>query len=301
MPRAQLNDVELEYATHGNPDAEPLLLVHGLGVQLTRWPQTLINALIDRGFFVVVYDNRDVGLSTKFDGWGPADIPAAFRQARAHEKVEAPYTLEDMCDDGIELLTCLNIPSAHVLGSSNGGAIAQLMAIRHPDQVATMVSMMATSGRRGLPRPTEEAQQWLNRPRNQEGTREGAIQEALESSALLGSPGFSRDEEAIKAAAGSDYDRCFYPAGNSRHLLASIASGDARVARLGSITSPTLVLHGELDPLVPVAQGEDVQHSIPDAQMLVIEGMAHDIPDGAVPQIADAVLTNARRAPVTGI
>ena len=296
MPRAKLNEIELEYEVHGARDGDPLLLVHGLGVQLTRWSKPFIRALVERGFFVIVYDNRDVGLSTRFDSWGPADIPEAFRRARAREAVVAPYTLDDMADDGIALLESLGIAEAHVLGLSNGGAIAQIMAIRHPDRVASLVSMMATSGRRGLPRPTEAAQAWLNRPRNPAGTREGAMQEAVESSALIGSPGALDDEEAIRAGAASDYDRSFYPDGSSRHLLASIASGDSRVEKLAGITCPTLVIHGALDPLVPVAQGRDVCDSIPNANMLVIENMAHDIPDHAVAEIADAIRDNSLRA-----
>lgn len=295
MPRAKLKEIELEYQVYGDSTGDPLLLVHGLGVQLTRWSQPFIDALIERGFFVIVYDNRDVGLSSKFDSWGPADIPEAFRQARARETVRAPYTLDDMADDGIALLEKLGIGKAHILGLSNGGAIAQIMAIRHPDRVASLVSMMATSGRRGLPRPTEAAQAWLNRPRNPLGTREGAMQEAVESAALLGSPGSADDEPAIRAGAASDYDRSFYPDGSSRHLLASLASGDSRVEKLAAIVCPTLVIHGALDPLVPVAQGRDVAASIPNAIMLVIENMAHDIPDHAVGEVADAIRANAGR------
>jgi len=296
MPRAKLNELEIEYDVHGSPDAEPLLMVHGLGVQLTNWAKSFIDALVSKGFFVIVYDNRDVGLSSKFDSWGPADIPEAFRQARAKETVTAPYTLSDMADDGIALLGSMGIQKAHVLGLSNGGAIAQLMAIRHPEQVASMVSMSATSGRRGLPRPTEAAQAWLNKPNNPLGTREGAMDEAVETAALIGSPGAAENEEAIRARAAQEFDRSFYPDGSSRHLLASLASGDSRVAQLPGISCPTLVVHGSLDPLVPVAQGKDVNDSIPDAEMLVVENMAHDVPDRAVPEIADAIRANADRA-----
>lgn len=296
MPQAQLDNLELEYETHGSSDNEAMLLVHGLGVQLTRWTNAFVSALVERGFFVIAYDNRDVGLSTKFEDWGPADIPEAFRQARAREPVAAPYTLEDMADDGIRLLDSLDIERAHVLGLSNGGAIAQLMAIRHPGRVASLVSVMATSGRRGLPRPTPEAAEWLAKPRNPTGSREGAMEEAVASSRLLGSPGFPNDEDAAREAAGRDYDRCFYPAGNSRHLLASIASGDSRVEKLTGIMAPTLVIHGAEDPLVPVGCGEDVRDSIPGAGMLVIDGMAHDMPDDAVAEIVDAIFRNAKRA-----
>jgi proline iminopeptidase len=296
MPCAKLNELEIEYEVHGSPDADPLLMVHGLGVQLTNWSESFIEALVGKGFFVIVYDNRDVGLSSKFDSWGAADIPEAFRQARARETVTAPYTLEDMADDGIALLGSLGISKAHILGLSNGGAIAQLMAIRHPEQVASLVSMMATSGRRGLPRPTEAAQAWLNKPNNPLGTREGAMDEAIETAALIGSPGATEKEEAIIARAAQEFDRCFYPDGSSRHLLASLASGDSRVAQLPGIVCPTLVIHGNLDPLVPVAQGKDVYDSIQDAEMLVIENMAHDVPDHAVAQITEAIRANADRA-----
>lgn len=296
MPCAKLNELEIEYEVHGSPDADPLLMVHGLGVQLTNWSESFIEALVSKGFFVIVYDNRDVGLSSKFDSWGAADIPEAFRQARARETVTAPYTLEDMADDGIALLGSLGISKAHILGLSNGGAIAQLMAIRHPEQVASLVSMMATSGRRGLPRPTEAAQAWLNKPNNPLGTREGAMDEAVETAALIGSPGATDKEEAIRARAAKEFERCFYPDGSSRHLLASLASGDSRVTQLPGIACPTLVIHGNLDPLVPVAQGKDVYDSIQDADMLVIENMAHDVPDHAVAQITEAIRANADRA-----
>ena len=296
MPKAATNGVELEYELTGPEDGPPLLLVGGLGVQIISWTEIFVAALAARGFRVIAYDNRDIGLSTKHDDWGPADIKTAFKQARAKEKVEAPYTLEDMADDAAGLLEALGIDKAHIVGSSNGGAIAQTLAIRHPDKIATMVSIMATSGRRGLPRPQDAVAEWLARPRNPSGTREGAMDEAVSTSHLIGSPGFPRDEQVLRDRAGCLYDRSFYPAGNSRHLLASIASGDGRAARLGEITAPTLVIHGRDDPLVDLACAEDVQKTIPGADMLVIDGMGHDYPDGAVPQIADAVLDNAKRA-----
>lgn len=297
MPRAATNGIELEYELQGPEAGKPLLLVGGLGVQIISWTDTFINALVERGFRVIAYDNRDIGLSTKHDDWGPADIKAAFTQARAKEKVAAPYTLEDMADDAAGLLDTLGIEKAHIVGSSNGGAIAQTLAIRHPEKIATMASIMATSGRRGLPRPQGKVAEWLAKPRNPSGTREGAMDEAVATSHLNGSPGFPRNEAEIRDRAGRLYDRSFYPAGNSRHLLASIASGDSRVDRLGEISAPTIVIHGREDPLVPLGCAEDVQKSIPGAEMLVVDGMGHDYPDGAVPAIADAIVKNAARAP----
>lgn len=293
MPRAHSNGVEIEYEVTGPSDGEAVLMVGGLGTQLISWPESLINQLAERGFRVITYDNRDIGLSTKFSDWGPADIAAAFAQARAKQKVAAPYTIDDMADDAAGLLDALGIDKAHVVGSSNGGAIAQIFAIRHPGKTASLVSIMATSGRRGLPRPSEASAKWLASPRNPGGTREGFIEEAVQGSHINGSPGFPRDEDAIRAKAARIYDRCFYPEGNSRHFLASIASGDSRVARLGEIAAPTLVIHGRDDPMVPLACAEDVANSIPGTEMLVIEGMGHDYPEAAIPRIVAAIAARA--------
>jgi len=154
---------------------------------------------------------------------------------------------------------------------------------------------MATSGRRGLPRPEGEVAEWLTRPRNLAGTRKGAMDEAVDTARIIGSPRFQRPESELRAEAAEQYDRCFYPEGNSRHLLASIASGDSRVARLCEIIAPTLVIHGREDPLIPLPGGEDIKNTIPKAKMLVIDGMGHDFPDAVIPEIADAVAKNAMR------
>ncbi len=296
MPRApSTQGVEIEYVTYGPDDGPPLLLVGGLGVQIPSWSERLVQELAGRGFRVIAYDNRDCGLSTAFDDWGPADIGKAFKQARAKEPVDAPYKLEDMADDGAAVLDHLGVPAAHIVGSSNGGAIAQIFAYRHREKTTTLVSVMATSGRRGLPRPSEKANEWLGKPKNPTGTREGAMEDALASADVLGSPGFPRNVEALKAKAAMLYDRAFNPAGASRHLLASIASADGRVEHLASITAPTLVIHGKEDPLVPVAAGQDLADTVAGADMLVIAGMAHDYPDAACGRIASAIAANAAR------
>lgn len=298
MAKAAVNGIEIEYEIWGEDNEQPLLLVGGLGVQLSKWSPAFREALTARNFKVIAYDNRDVGLSSKHDAWGPADTKAAFAQARAKQAVQAPYTLEDMARDGAGLLTALGIGRAHILGGSNGGAVAQIMAIEHPQKVASMVSIMATSGRRGLPRPEGEVAEWLTRPRNPAGTREGAMDEAVETARIIGSPRYPRPEAELRQEAAAQYDRCFYPAGNSRHLLASIASGDGRVARLGEIAAPTLVIHGRDDPLIPLPGGEDIKNSIPGAELLVLDGMGHDFPDELIPEIADAVAKNAQRCPL---
>ena len=296
MSSVAANGIEIEYATRGPEDGKPLLMINGLGTQLISWSEKLLDGLADAGFRVIIYDNRDSGLSTDFDDFGPADIPAAFKAARAKEPVNCPYKLEDMADDAAGLLDALGIESAHVVGSSNGGAIAQIFAYRHKDKTRTLASIMATSGRRGLPRPSEAATAWLNKKRKQNATREEFIDEALETASINGSPGFPRDEAAIRARAGAMYDRAYRPFGHGRQLLASIASADGRVAHLAEITAPTVVIHGADDPLVPVACGEDVKNSVAGATMTVIPGMAHDYPDGAVADIVSAIRSNAERA-----
>lgn len=296
MPRATANGIEIEYDIRGDDDAAPLLMVNGLGTQLISWPDGLLDALAAAGFRVIVYDNRDSGLSTDFDDFGPADIPAAFKAARAKEPVNAPYNLEDMADDAAGLLDALGIEAAHVVGSSNGGAIAQIFGYRHKDKTLSLASIMATSGRRGLPRPTEAATAWLNKPRKQNASRDEFIAEALETASINGSPGFPKDDDAIRNRAGSLYDRAYRPFGHGRQLLASIASADGRVPHLAEITAPTAVIHGADDPLVPVGCGEDVKNAIAGATMTVIPGMAHDYPAGAVADIVAAIRSNADRA-----
>lgn len=296
MPKISANGIEIEYETWGDASNDPFVLVGGIGVQLTSWNETFIKELVEAGFYVVAYDNRDVGLSTKFDDWGPADIPAAFAQARAKEKVSAPYTLEDLADDAAELIAALKLGKAHILGSSNGGAIAQTLAYRRPECVKSLVSVMATSGRRGLPRPTEAAAKWLGQPRNPAGTKEGAVEDAIATAKTIGSPAFPVDEKTLAERAITLFERSYYPEGNGRHLLASLASGDSRVAHLSEINAPTIVIHGREDPLVPVGCGEDVKNTIPGAEIVVIDGMAHDIPDEAVATMVEAIVKNANRS-----
>ena len=296
MARAKANGIEIEYEVTGPEDGPAVLLINGLGTQLISWPEALVRGLAAHGFRVIAFDNRDAGLSTRFDAAGPADLAAAFAAARAKQPVPAPYRLEDMADDAAGLLDALGIAAAHVVGSSNGGAIAQIFAIRHPDKTLSLTSIMATSGRRGLPRPSEAANAWLGKPRNPNATRGEFMEEAVETARVIGSPGFPRDEAAIRAQAGRLYDRAYYPLGHGRQLLASIASGDGRCARLGEIKAPTLVIHGSEDPLVPLGCGEDVARSIPDARMMVIGGMAHDYPEMAIPQIVSGIAENAARA-----
>ncbi|MYE58489.1 MAG: alpha/beta fold hydrolase [Alphaproteobacteria bacterium] len=203
VARAEANGIEIEYELRGPAGGEPILMIGGLGMQLISWPDALIDGLGEAGFRPILFDNRDCGLSTRFEEAGLANIGRAFKQARAGEPVDAPYTIEDMADDGAGLLDALGIEAAHIYGSSNGGAIAQLVAIRHPAKTKSLASVMATSGRRGLPRPSQAASEWLNAPRPADIDRGTFMELAWEQNRIMGSPGFPRDEACVRARAGA--------------------------------------------------------------------------------------------------
>lgn len=287
---APANGIEICYETHGDPGGEPLLLVMGLGGQLTAWPIELCEALVDRGFYVIRYDNRDTGLSTKFGDVG-GDFMTTFLAASQGEPVDVAYKLSDMAADGMALLDHLDITSAHILGVSMGGMIAQTMAIEHPERVRTLTSIMSTTGDPDVGTPTAEALQVLMRPAAT--TRDDAIESGVASRRVIGSPDHF-DEDLARQLAGEAYDRCWNPAGTARHLLAIVASG-SRAEGLAKLSVPTLVLHGDVDPLVTPSGGQRTAGLIPGAELLVLEGMGHDLPAAYLGPIVEAVTSLASR------
>jgi pimeloyl-ACP methyl ester carboxylesterase len=287
---APVNGIEIGYETHGDPAAEPLLLVMGLGAQLTLWPVELCDALVDRGFFVVRYDNRDVGLSTKFSDAG-GDFMTSFLKASQGEPIELAYDLSDMAADGMALLDHLGIESAHVVGASMGGMIAQTMAIDHPARVRTLTSIMSTTGEPEVGQPQPEALQVLLRP--VASSREEAIEADVAARRVIGSPEHF-DEAVARQRAAETYDRCYNPAGTARQLLAIVGSG-SRAEGLAQIAVPTLVIHGDIDPLVTPGGGRRTAELVPGAELLVIEGMGHDLPLALLPPIVDAITSLAAR------
>lgn len=289
MARAHANGIELEYDTFGSAGDPPLLLVMGLGAQLTAWPEDFCRQLADRGHLVIRYDNRDVGLSTKITDGPEPDVLAAM----AGDVSSAGYTLEDMADDAAALLDALGIDRAHVVGASMGGMIAQTIAIRHPERVRSLCSIMSTTGAPEGLVPTPEALAVLLQP--PATNREEAIERSVESSKVIGSTGFPLDEAQLRTRAAAAYDRCYEPMGVVRQLLAIQASGD-RTAALQQLDVPTVVIHGSVDPLVPPLGGELTAKAIPGAQHVVIDGMGHDLPEGAWPVIVDAIVANAGSA-----
>jgi len=293
MPIARTNGVEIAYETFGPPDGRPLLLIMGLAAQMILWDDEFCAALAARGHRVIRFDNRDVGLSTKLDAAGMPDAAAAMQAALLGERIAAPYLLRDLAADAAGLLDALGIPAAHVVGASMGGMIAQTMAINHPASVLSLTSIMSTTGERSLPPARPEAAAVLVLPAPSD--RAGNVERAVHIFRTIGSPGFPFDEARVRDLAGRSYDRCFSPAGAARQLVAILASGSRREA-LAAVTIPTLVIHGRDDPLIPLEAGLDTARAVPGAELLVIDGMGHDLPRGAWPEIVERIGALTARA-----
>lgn len=290
MPRVTANGIELEYESFGDESGSPLLLVMGLGAQMLLWDESFCEMLAESGHFVVRYDNRDVGLSTKFEEHGVPDIMAMMT---GQSVVSPPYTIDDMAADGAGLIDALGLESAHICGASMGGMIVQTMAIQHRDQVRSMTSIMSTTGNPDLPaaEPAAAAALMAPPPKN----REEAMDRSVAAAKVIGSPGFEMDEARVRERAGRMYDRCFLPAGQARQM-AAIMKQPNRVPALQELDLPTLVVHGAADPLVPVAGGEDTAASIPGAEFMRIEGMGHDLPPAIHSELASAIRALTTRA-----
>jgi pimeloyl-ACP methyl ester carboxylesterase len=291
MPIAPANGIELHYDTFGDEGDPALLLIMGLGAQSIAWDEDFCLALADRGFRVIRFDNRDVGLSSKIDGVELAATGAAMAAALAGEAVEAPYLLSDMAADAVGLLDHLGIDRAHVVGASMGGMIAQTLAIEHPGRVCTLTSIMSTTGSLEVGRPDPEAMAVLVTPRPKD--RESAIAQGVEATRVIGSPEHF-DEDRARQRAATAYDRCFYPEGFVRQLLAIMASGD-RTEKLRRLDVPTLVIHGSVDPLVTPSGGQATADAIPGAELLVLDGMGHDLPPFFWTPIVEAITKLAAR------
>lgn len=282
------NGIEIAYETFGAPDARPLLLVMGLGAQMLAWHPEWCAELVANDFFVVRYDNRDVGLSTHLHDAPPPDFVAAW----AGDFSSAAYRLEDMTEDAVGLLDALGVDRAHVVGASLGGMIAQTMAITHPERVRSLTSIMSTPWV-GIGSPTPEARAALLAPAPRNRTE--AIERAVRNQKVLGSPGYPMDEAWIREVAGQAYDRGFDPLGVARQQLAIWASGD-RTEALAHVTAPALVIHGDADPLIQLPGGQATAAALPDAELLVIPGMGHNLPRAVWPTLVAAISRLADRA-----
>ncbi|HZO58861.1 MAG TPA: alpha/beta hydrolase [Solirubrobacterales bacterium] len=293
MPRAQVNNgIELEYETFGDQTRPALLLIMGLGVQMLGWDERFCNALVDRGFFVIRFDNRDVGLSTHTEGPIPNPL-----ELMGGNYSSASYTLDDLADDTAGLLDHLGIAAAHVVGASMGGMVAQTLAAKHPERVLSLTSIMSTTGNSEVGQPKPEALTALITP--MPGDRAGYIEGAVSAFKVIGSPKYPADEERLRDVVGRSYDRSYNPVGFLRQLAGIMASGD-RTETLRQIKAPTLVIHGEDDPLIVKSGGEATAAAIPGAKLVVIPGMGHDLPPELWPQFIDEIVENTERAAVGG-
>ncbi len=290
---ARVGEIELCYETFGADDATPLLLVMGLGSQMVLWEDEFCAALAARGFWVIRFDNRDVGRSTILrDAPVPTRLALLRRDPRA-----ASYSLKDMADDSAGLLDHLDLPDAHVVGVSMGGMIAQLLAIDHPDRVLSVVSIMSTTGNRRVGRAHPRLYPRLLRRARYD--REGYIEDFLETYRAIGSQHYPRDPERSRALAGRCFERGIHPAGAARQLAAIIAAPD-RTPRLRELRVPTTVIHGVVDPLVRPSGGRATATAIRQARLVMVPGMGHDMPAALWPRIIEEIVettTQSQRAP----
>lgn len=292
MPIAQANGIPIHYEDHGNPDDPVILLIMGFAAQLTLWPDELVEAIAAEGFRVIRYDNRDIGLSHKFDGVRAPGVVKLTLMNRIGLKPRVPYTLGDMADDGAGLLNALGIEAAHIAGASMGGMIAQRFAARHPQRTRSLTSIFSTTGNPKLPAARKEAMQALiTRPASNDEAV--LVEHGMMLARTIGSPSFPTDEERLREKVTAAVRRSFYPEGPARHLAAIVADGDRRKLLRG-LDVPTLVLHGEDDPLIPVAAGHDTAAHIRGARLRTIPGWGHDLPLALVDELAGEIAGHAK-------
>jgi pimeloyl-ACP methyl ester carboxylesterase len=271
-----------------------MLLIMGLGIQMLGWDERFCQMLVDRGYFVIRFDNRDVGLSTHMDDAPLPDLMAFM----AGDTSSASYKLDDMADDTAGLLDVLGIDAAHVVGVSMGGMIAQTLAINHPDRVLSICSIMSTVGDQAVGQPRPEILPLMLSPAPPD--RDGFIDHQVGLFRQIGSPGYPADEQRLRDLIGRSYDRSYYPPGFLRQLAGVVASGD-RTAALGAVNVPTVVIHGEADGLIQIDGGEATARAIPGAKLVKVPGMGHDLPPELWQQFVDEIVANAERARATAV
>lgn len=287
MPSIKSNNIDIFYDSFGAHSNPAMLLVGGLGWQMTAWEEGFCNQLANAGFYVIRFDNRDAGLSSQFDEHGVPDIASIIKDMQFSRQPKIPYTLDDMATDGVGLMDALAIEKAHICGTSMGGMIAQCMAINHPDRILSLTSIGSTTGNPELPRPQQsEAVTMASAERIND--REAAVQRAVDLNRLAGSPGFPTDRNWIVEKARALYDRAFNAGGVSRQMAAVIAHGDRRAA-LRKLDVKALIIHGTDDPLVLPTEGIDTHENITGSKLCLIEGMGHEVPQGAWDKIISEI------------
>lgn len=277
MPTLNANGIRIAFETTGDAKNVPLLLIHGLGMQLTAWPDEFVDGLAEQGFFVIRFDNRDCGLSTKFEAAGTPNLTLAWLKMRLRLPLRPPYRLDDMALDALAVLSALGVARAHVVGVSMGGMVAQLLAAHHGHRVLSLTSIMSSSGRRGLPGPTRAVRSAMLRRPSDPDSVDSILDNAVALWRAIGSPAYPTAEPVLRQRVLRALRRSSCPSGVARQMLA-IAAGPDRSPLLAQLTVPTLVIHGAADPLVPCACGVDVAERVPGARLEIIEGMGHDLP-----------------------
>jgi pimeloyl-ACP methyl ester carboxylesterase len=294
--RVQANGIAIEVEDSGPPDRPAVVLIMGLGMQLVAWPAAFVDTLVEAGYRVVRFDNRDIGLSHKFDDLGVPNLMWETLKHRFGMAVRPPYTLKDMAADTLGVMDALRIPRAHIVGVSMGGMVAQRVALAAPARVDTLTSIMSSSGARYLPGPQAHVlQALLSRP---EGHDEASIvSHYIQLFRVIGSPGYPPDEEELRQRVRAATRRSYHPQGTLRQLTA-VAADSQRADELPRIKMPTLVMHGRDDPLVPVACGHDTARRISGSKFHVIPGMGHDLPPGVVPILLEQLVPHLKSAEV---
>ncbi|MFV0260750.1 MAG: alpha/beta fold hydrolase [Acidimicrobiales bacterium] len=291
MSRASNGQTEIEYDTFGAPTDPAVLLIMGYTAQMTAWDERFCGKIADRGYFVIRFDNRDVGLSSKTEGTAPSLLSLVVAVQSGEPLPDVPYTLSDMADDGLAVLDDLGIERAHVVGASMGGMIAQQLAIDHPERVISLTSIMSTTGNPEVGQASDEAMMALVSPMPTE--RDDIIERSVEVAKLLTGAYF--DEERARSRAAAAYDRSFHPTGAGFQMAAIAASGD-RTEPLAGLSVPTLVVHGDADPLVNPSGGEATAAAVPGATLLLVPEMGHDLPPARWDEIVEAITDLAASA-----
>jgi pimeloyl-ACP methyl ester carboxylesterase len=293
MPNLTANGINIAFETAGDPKGIPMLLVMGLGLQLTAWPDDFIEGLVELGYYVIRFDNRDSGLSTKIARAGTPNLSIAMFKSMLHLPVRSAYRLDDMAADALGVLNALGVAKAHVVGMSMGGMIGQILTARHPERVLSLTSIMSSSGRRGLPGPSRAARTALLRRAPDPKDPERLVGHLADIFRVIGSPAYPTPDKQLRERVAAAVRRNVCPAGVARQLVAVIASGE-RGALLRAISRPTLVIHGAADPLVRLECGIDTARQVPGAHLEVIEGMGHDLPAQLIERLLALIDVHAR-------
>jgi pimeloyl-ACP methyl ester carboxylesterase len=295
--RVKVNGIIIAYESFGPADRPVILLIAGTGMQLTGWPAALPEELVKRGYRVVIYDNRDIGLSTRFDAAGIPDFAAVAQAATTGRPAPLPYTLYDMAKDAVGLLDALHIKKAHIAGASMGGIIAQLVATEYPERTLSLTSIMATDGKPGLPVIAKPERLAAIPPPGPDADRQAYIERMVKTWQAIGSPAYPTAEAVLRQQVIRDVERAYCPACDARQGAASLFTTlQDRRTKLQALHLPAVVVHGAEDPLVPVEAGRDVAANIPGADLRIIPGMGHDLPPELVKTVADAIVAAASRA-----